>query len=462
MRVGILKRSPKDARASMWYIASNLISRGSSFIFTPIFTRILSPEEYGVYPMYLSVMGVFTVITTLELSTSSIYKGIERFGEDFTASVFGLECVLFIFAFISYAIFGKAVNSLTGLGWLLCAALLLQVFFSAVEGLYFAKKRYSGDYLSVTRINAISGVLSPALALILIKIGLRGEARVIAPLIISAIVTLIITPRIFKRGETVSKEKWKYALRLSLPMLPHYLAATLIAQGDKVIVGRVIGKDALGRYSAAFSAGFAPSVITSGISLALTPWIMRKLKENKFERVKDAEGAIIAIIGFFITAYLTVLPEAFTFFAPTEYSSALPVCYFVSASVMFSLLSSISAAILLFYEKSFLITRGTLIAAAVAIVSEYALAKGAGLIGVAIGAFIPHLITFALSRITTRKICAKSTLNAKQYLPNLIFIGFFATISFLIRISLLARILLFFASAIFFARRILKARSAML
>ena len=461
MRVRILEKTSKDARASMWYIVSNLISRGSGFIFTPIFTRILAPEEYGVYPMYLSVMGIFTVVTTLELSGNTVYKGIERFDGDYTASVFGLESFLLFFAFISYAIFGKAVNSITGLGWFLTTALLLQVYFNAVEGLYFAKKRYNGDYLPVTRINAISGILSPALALLFIRFGLGGEARIIAPLIISAIASAVIIPVIFKRGKTISREKWKYALRLSLPLLPNYLAATLTAQGDKLIVGRLIGKEALGKYSAAFSAGLAPSVVTSGIALALTPWIMRKLKERKFERIKDVEKAIVAIIGFFITAYLSVIPEVFSFFAPKEYSTALPVCYLVSVSVMLSLLYSISSAKLLFYEKSFLITRSALVAAAVAIISEYALSKREGLVGVAVGVLIAHLIAFALSAVSTRKICAECALNANNYLPSLMFIAFFATLSFLIRGSVFARILLFSAAAVLFIPRILKAKEAM-
>ena len=219
MRVRILKGTSKDARASIWYTVSNLISRASGFIFTPIFTRILTPEEYGVYPMYLSVMGIFTVITTLELSGNTFYKGIDKFGEDFTSSVFGLECILFVFAFISYALLGKIVNSLTGLGFLLTTSLLIQVFFTAIEGLYFAKKRYNGDYMPVTCINSLTGVSTPITALVFIKLGGGGEARIVAPLIVSAVASLTIIPRLYRKGYFVSFKKWKYALKLSIPML---------------------------------------------------------------------------------------------------------------------------------------------------------------------------------------------------------------------------------------------------
>ena len=39
-------------RATIWFLICSIIQKGFAFITTPIFTRIMSTEQYGQYSIY--------------------------------------------------------------------------------------------------------------------------------------------------------------------------------------------------------------------------------------------------------------------------------------------------------------------------------------------------------------------------------------------------------------------------
>ena len=55
------------SKAALWFVICSLIQKGISFITIPIFTRIMSVNDYGIYNLYLSWFQIFTIITSLYL-----------------------------------------------------------------------------------------------------------------------------------------------------------------------------------------------------------------------------------------------------------------------------------------------------------------------------------------------------------------------------------------------------------
>ena len=69
-------------------------------------------------------------------------------------------------------------------------------------------------------------------------------------------------------------------LRLAIPMLPYYLSVMIINESDKLIIERYLGGEELAKYSVAYSAGVAASVISTGASQILCAWAARKCAEG--------------------------------------------------------------------------------------------------------------------------------------------------------------------------------------
>ena len=58
------------AKIALWYIISNVFGKGLAVISTPIFTRIMSKTEYGLFSNITSWESVLTVLVTLDLISS--------------------------------------------------------------------------------------------------------------------------------------------------------------------------------------------------------------------------------------------------------------------------------------------------------------------------------------------------------------------------------------------------------
>ena len=59
---------PLAIKAGLWFTICNLLQKGISFITVPIFTRIMSTEDYGLYSIYISWYSIMTIFATLHLS----------------------------------------------------------------------------------------------------------------------------------------------------------------------------------------------------------------------------------------------------------------------------------------------------------------------------------------------------------------------------------------------------------
>lgn len=440
----------RGVKGAVWSIASTLLSRGAGIIFTPIFTRMLTPSEFGVYSLYTGLMGIFTVICTLEISGNAIYKGFAKFdGErtaDFRTAAAGAQTVMTLLSLAFYMLFRRQINSASGLSGYLPAVLILQIFFNAVTGIYLAGLRYGGEYKTVALINAVQGLVAPPLALILIRSGIRATGRIYAHLAVGGAVALILLIKILKDSKrVVSLSVWRYLFALLLPMLPHYLGSSLLAQSDKIIVAKRVGEAAVGKYSAAFSVGHLTSLITGGASLALTPFMMRKFKSGRAEDAERAAKLSVRLAAALTLGFMTVLPEAFGFFASAEYAEALPVAYLISLSVLFSFSTSLINTALLYYGKASVITKNTLITVILTLPLSFLLADRIGYFGCAAASLLSYIILIALSYKSLSKITQKSLVNANSYLQIFLVALIGAVSIFVARPAPLARIVLFLA-----------------
>ena len=436
------------ATASLWYIFSNIFARGTTFLFTPLFTRLLPPEEYGVYSLYISFMGIFTVLTTLEISGALTYRGLAKFkGEEdsFISSLLGVQLLLTASSLILYTLFRKSVNSVTSLSTPLSVLLILQIFLNSAEGIYFAQKRYFYEYRTVSAINIITGILSPFLALFLIRHGYGGTARIIAPFLVSVFAVVPIVRLILKRGGSLfQKDGWKFTFKTALPMLPHFIALSVIAQGDKIIVARLIGEGAVGSYSVSYSAGIILLLITGGISLAINPYIIKNMSAGK-DKIRGALDGVTRLLSIIILLFLSVIPEVFGIIAPPEYYGAFSVVYPVGISVIFSFLATTFSTVILHYEKPMKITKNSLICATVSVILCFFLIKRLGYIGGAYATLISYFLLFALNFFTARKLADTDILSVKKSSVSFLLLFSFSVFLFLLRKIFLARFFVIFA-----------------
>ena len=85
----------KPVKAAFWFTVCSFLQRGISMIATPIFTRLLSTENYGLYSTYLSWETVLMMLVTLSLYKAMMNLYVKYENQEMVLSaVCGLELVL--------------------------------------------------------------------------------------------------------------------------------------------------------------------------------------------------------------------------------------------------------------------------------------------------------------------------------------------------------------------------------
>ncbi len=79
----------KVVKVGSWYTVTNFFTKGISFWTIPIFTRLLSTENYGIVSLFTSWVGTFSIIISLDLM-GSVGRGKTEFKEkynEFSSSI---------------------------------------------------------------------------------------------------------------------------------------------------------------------------------------------------------------------------------------------------------------------------------------------------------------------------------------------------------------------------------------
>ena len=398
-------------------------------------------------------MGLFTVFATLEISGSVVYKGLMRFKENkdtFISSSLGLILTSGTISVLTVLIFGSFFSVNIGLGVSEMLALTIEVVSYGAASLYFSGERFSYRYKSIILIGVGRALLAALLSVIFISaLHLGAYGKILGTLLAALAVALPLLVKIKINGKSLyDKEIWKFILTYNLPLLPNFIALSVIAQSGKIIIGKALGDAALGKFSVAYSLGFALSLVSGGIYSAIVPWIGRKLAAGEDERITKTVSTVFSALTAVLLLYLSSAPELFSLLAPQGYREALGAVYPIAVAVTLSFLSNVAASIVSYTEHSTAVMGATVFAAALSIALNLWLIPSYGIMAASLTQLICSIVLLSLNLFSMRKISRKNCINVNNILQKSLLILFFGTLNFLFSDALISRILLAVAELI--------------
>jgi len=319
-------------RASAFYTVVAALSKAAGLLFTPIFTRIMSPEEYGGFTLYISVLGICTVACTALASGGGMYKAYSLFPSDakvITAAACGFSAAAAIPVCAAVIIFSEYL----GLSPRLAPFLFLQLVCDGAISARLSELRYRYSYKEAAYLTLPASLGTPILSIFLMR-ALPGElARVVGLLLFSfaaASPTLLSAVRL----GAFKPKLWKKTAGFCLPMLPAALTTSILSQADKLILAAYFGKAHLASYAVAHSIGIGLTFITGSLGSALHPWLIRKMSQGENEKIKKTITDITTVLGALTVFVVLVAPEALSILTPKAYSVALPAILPTALSVL--------------------------------------------------------------------------------------------------------------------------------
>lgn len=442
------------ARSSLFFTLSNLLCKGAAFLFTPIFTRLLSSSDYGEYSLFSTLLSLSAVIVTMEIPGGIIMRLYQKEKDRRFLSTASAAFISF-FAATPTVLVLWLINRLGGFGMSFPFAyvfLFISLISISIINLYVTRCKFLYRWIPPLIISLMQSIAAPIISIALLRTNyLSGLNHVSVK--IGAVSTVLFAVAVFISAITVKnaaseskaigtsakntlayiKEAIKFLLKLALPLLPYYISIILISQADKLFISALLGKEALAKYSVAYSAGVALTALTGGVMGALSPWLMRKARAGEYDKIRAVLNRIISASIPAIVIFLCLAPEFFSFLAPEEYQSALPVL-FISAIIPIPLaLAQCSSSIAIAQEKVGGVLLSGIVPAILTVALDFLIIKVAPLYAPAIITASGFLILSAIGIANIRKITGNFTVNVNKAFQNLLFLITLAAVVYVFR-----------------------------
>lgn len=315
----------KAIKSSLWYTISSFLLSGISFLTTPLFTRLLSLEEYGTYSNFNAVYSIVSVIITLNLG-STLIRARYDFSNDkdtYTSTLLHMSTIIVFIALIFANIFYNQISAFLTLDRFALNIMFISLLFLPAINIFQIWQRIEYKYkmsVFVSFFNSIGNVVFSLLFVFSFENKLNG--RILGSQLAGIIIGVCILIYYFKRSRKFNIDYCKYALKICIPYLPHLLSLNILSMSDKLMITQISGSQYNALYSVAVNCGMIMTILISALNNAFSPWLGEKIYLKKYKDIKKVSYFYILI--FFIVAIGNILiaPELMLIFGGKNYMDA--------------------------------------------------------------------------------------------------------------------------------------------
>lgn len=363
-------------KASIWFFICSFLQKAISAITTPIFTRLMTSQEFGEFNVFLSWQSILSIFLSLNLCYGLYTAGLVKYERDrvsFVTALQGLTITLICSWGSVYFCFHTFFNQLFSLSTTEMVCLIGTVWTTTVYCFWAAEERVNYNYKKLVFVTLLVSVIKPIVGITVVWVAEdKVTARIIGILVVEVIgFAWMFIAQVRRGGKFYSKTYWKYALVLGLPLIPHYLAQTVLNSSDRIMISRMINDSSAGIYSLAYSVAMIMNLFNTALNQSIGPWVYQKLKERKENEIEAVLLPTVYFVALVNLGLIAFAPEVIRFFAPVEYYEAIWTMPPVVMSVYYIYLYSLFSFAEFYYEKTSYIAAATVISAALNIVLNY-------------------------------------------------------------------------------------------
>lgn len=401
----------------------NLGAKMIAFILLPLYTSILTTEEYGVYDYIVAVSAFLLPVVTL-----SMHEALFRYiidtgdkGEKFkkvVSNAFFITIIGVIFFALICTIIYLTVPKLNNIMYVFAyvVANALYTFFNNLLRGLGKIKEYS---IISTGKNIIQLILN-VLCVAVFRLGING---LLFSLCISEVIGVFIVVIISKFWKMlsiniISKAEIKPMLKYSIPLIPNNLGAQIINISDRLIISKFMGASANGIYSVSYK---FPNIIETVYHFFYMAWSesASRIINNTKEKVNEYYQSLYDIINNFIFSIILLMtagmPIIFKIFVKGNYASGFIYVPILLLAMYFDCIAKFYSGIYTALKKTKIMATSTVIAAIINVMVNIIFIKVWGLYAAAISTLIAEFLLMII-----RKKCINKDINIKLNIKRII------------------------------------------
>lgn len=316
-----------------WTTVAAIINASVQLIQVAVLTRFLGKEDFGLMAIALFVIGISQIFIDMGLSNSIVYK--QKVNDLQLHTLFWLNILMGIGIFISLLLFSPLIAAIydspklepviNGIAFTFLILPLGQLYETLL------KKELQFKALAARDIYGKIVGLIVGVALAIMNFGVFALVYAnLATAFISMILLVynglsIYKPRLKFSWDSLKKEGF---ISFGLFQMGENIVGYFNAQFDTLLIGKLLGMEALGLYNIAKTLAFKPYQIINPILTKVAFPILAKL-QNEISRLKETYLNIIRTLTMtnapiYIIMILWAKPLILIFFGP-EWESAVPI-----------------------------------------------------------------------------------------------------------------------------------------
>ncbi|MGN0355578.1 MAG: lipopolysaccharide biosynthesis protein [Muricoprocola sp.] len=362
----------RAVKSGFFFVVSQILVRGISFITTPVFTRLLSTEQFGQIRVYESWLQIAVPVMSL-----CLWKSVERAKYDmrdrfdaYTSSVQNLSYISIAFMVGLCMLFKPQIEAFCGMDDTLLY-IAFGYIFAYTSVLYMNRReKQSMRYRFATTASMLLVIPATIISILWLYIGnVRGEFdnlvhyRIIGfygPQIIGGLIIALIMA--VQGKKLFSLEFWKYGLLYSLPLIPEVLSIQIMNQADKIMIRKMIGEWETGIFAVGTTVSFIIWILEDSVWNAWLPWFYEKISRDEAEDIAKPWETVMKAFGIISWLLVMLTPEIVLILGGQKNMDAIWVIAPMITGTLFRFYSYSYTAIQNYYKKTTYVAFGTILA----------------------------------------------------------------------------------------------------
>lgn len=389
-----------------------------SFFLLPLYTSILSANEYGIYDLIVTYVALFVPVISLQMEMAIFRELIDVRGnykktsEIISSGIFSV-ILQFIICFICYYLISVFIN-IPYKNYIIInilAVMVSSIFMQIARGL-----GQNVQYSISSVIAGVSTILLNILFLVILKFNVEG--MIISAILsnIFAAIYIFISCKLYGKIKysSVSKQIIHKLLKYSLPLVPNGLIWWIINVSDRTIISIFLGTGANGIY--AVSNKFS-SIIMQIFNIFNLSWTeSASLHINDEDKNKFFSSVFNKTLKYSLVVCLLIiaaLPFLFNILISQSYSEAYVYIPILLIGMIFNIIVSFLGSIYVSKKLTKEVAKTSFCAGVLNILINVFLVKCIGIFAAAISTVLAFLI-MSIFRIVDVQKYVKLKINFKE------------------------------------------------
>lgn len=366
-----------------------------TFLLLPLYTSILSTEEYGIVDLLNTLVSLLLPIVTFQIEQAVFRKLIDSRNNDveikkaISTTVFTITIQSAIYLII-FCIIAKFIHNdyKYFLATNVIACIYSNVLLQIIRGIGDNRKYAIGSFITAFATLSLNVIF-------IARFNWGAYGMLSATLIGNSIccIYLFFTGRIYKYisiktySETLLKKLWKY----SFPLIPNAISWWIFNSSDRIIVSSILGISKNGILSAAYKFSNAFVSLYSIFNLTWTESAALHIDDKDsnffFSKIINILLKLFTAICFGVIA---VMPFMFPILINTKFDEAYNQIPILMLSSIFNVIVGLLSVIYIAKKDTKAVARTSIFAAAINLIVNLLLIKFIGLYAASISTFVSY------------------------------------------------------------------------